>query len=113
FWKDKPGEAEDYAVRLTEGIKQSEQFLPAGPQPEFGSGHIEEIMASWKRSLDLIDGGYNRAPKFPMPNNWQYMLRYAHLTGDNGAHVAANITLQKMAFGGIYDQIGGGFARYS
>jgi hypothetical protein len=41
------------------------------------------------------------------------MLRYAHLMNDNAAHVAVQITLEKMAFGGIYDQIGGGFARYS
>ncbi len=113
FWTNKPGEAEEYAVRLTEGIRQSEQLIPVKSDAEFDVKAIREIFEVWKRSFDLVEGGYNRAPKFPLPNNWQFMLRYAHLLNDNAAHVAVNITLEKMAFGGIYDQIGGGFARYS
>ncbi|WP_079703954.1 thioredoxin domain-containing protein [Daejeonella lutea] len=113
FWKNKPDEAEEYAVRLTEGIRQSEQLIPVKSEAEFSVKDITEIFEPWKRSFDLIEGGYNRAPKFPLPNNWQFMLRYAHLMNDNSAHVAVSITLEKMAFGGIYDQIGGGFARYS
>lgn len=113
FWKNKPAEAEEYAVRLTEGIQQSERLLPVKSDTEFSKKDIREIFDIWKRSFDLVEGGYNRAPKFPLPNNWQFMLRYAHLMKDNAAHVAANITLEKMAFGGIYDQLGGGFARYS
>ena len=113
FWRNKPDEAEEYAVRLTEGIRQSEQLIPVRSDAEFGKKDIQEIFEPWKRSFDLVEGGYNRAPKFPLPNNWQFMLRYAHLMKDNAAHVAVSITLEKMAFGGIYDQIGGGFARYS
>jgi uncharacterized protein YyaL (SSP411 family) len=48
-----------------------------------------------------------------MPNNWQCLLRYAHLMKDEEVAAAAGLTLHKMAFGGIYDHIGGGFARYS
>ncbi|MGV3686857.1 MAG: thioredoxin domain-containing protein [Daejeonella sp.] len=113
FWKNKPGEAEEYAVRLTEGIRQSEQLIPVKSSKEFTTEDIREIFEPWKRSFDMVEGGYNRAPKFPLPNNWQFILRYAHLMNDNSAHVAVNITLEKMAFGGIYDHIGGGFARYS
>ncbi|MEJ7692990.1 thioredoxin domain-containing protein [Daejeonella sp.] len=113
FWKNKPNEAEEYAIRLTEGIRQSEQLIPVKSDAEFTLKDIQDIFETWKRSFDLVEGGYNRAPKFPLPNNWQFMLRYAHLMKDNAAHVAVNITLEKMAFGGIYDQIGGGFARYS
>lgn len=113
FWKTKPEEATEYAVRLTEGIKQSEQLVPVKSDVEFSKKDITEIFEPWKRSFDLVDGGYNRAPKFLMPSNWQFMLKYAHLMNDNSAHVAASITLEKMAFGGIYDHIGGGFARYS
>ena len=113
FWENKPGEAEEYAVKLTEGIRQSEQLIPVKSDVEFNIKDIHEIFEPWKRSFDLVEGGYNRAPKFPLPNNWQFMLRYAHLMKDNAAHVAVNITLEKMAYGGIYDQIGGGFSRYS
>lgn len=113
FWENKPGEAEEYAIRLTDGIRQSEQLIPVNSDTDFSKKDIEEIFESWKRSFDLVEGGYNRAPKFPLPNNWQFMLRYAHLMKDNASNVAVNITLEKMAFGGIYDQIGGGFSRYS
>jgi uncharacterized protein YyaL (SSP411 family) len=113
FWREKPDEAVAYAVRLTEGVNQTEQLVPVKEDTVFSRKDLEEIFISWKRTFDLIDGGYNRAPKFPLPNNWQFMLRYAHLMKDDAAHTAARITLQKMAFGGIYDQLGGGFARYS
>jgi uncharacterized protein YyaL (SSP411 family) len=113
FWREKPDEAVAYAVRLTEGINQTEQLVPVKEDIVFTRKDLENIFIPWKRTFDLIDGGYNRAPKFPLPNNWQFMLRYAHLMKDDAAHAAVRITLQKMAFGGIYDQIGGGFARYS
>jgi uncharacterized protein YyaL (SSP411 family) len=113
FWREKPDEAVAYAVRLTEGVNQTEQLIPVKDDVVFNKSDLEAIFNNWKRTFDLVDGGYNRAPKFPLPNNWQFMLRYAHLMKDDAAHVAVRITLQKMAFGGIYDQIGGGFARYS
>jgi len=113
FWREKPDEAVGYAVRLTEGINQAEQLIPVKEEIAFTKKDLEAIIIPWKRTFDLIDGGYNRAPKFPLPNNWQFMLRYSHLMKDDAVHVAVRVTLQKMAFGGIYDQIGGGFARYS
>lgn len=113
FWATKPEEAEGYAERLTEGIRQSDQLVALKNNEDFSKKDLIEIFEAWKRSFDLSEGGYNRVPKFPLPNNWHFMLRYACLMNDNAAHVAANITLRKMAFGGIFDQIGGGFARYS
>ncbi len=113
FWEKKPDEAIEYAVRLTEGIHQSEQLITIREETQYTKVDIKAIFEPWKRSFDMVEGGYNRAPKFPLPNNWQFMLRYAHLMKDDAAHTASRITLQKMAFGGIYDQIGGGFARYS
>lgn len=113
FWKKKPDEAIEYAVRLTDGIQQSENVIKKVGSVEYTVQDLLSIFEPWKRSFDLVDGGFNRAPKFPMPNNWQFMLRYAHLMKDDAAHTAVRVTLQKMAFGGIYDQIGGGFARYS
>lgn len=113
FWKKKPDEAIEYAVRLTDGIQQSENVIKKVGSVEYTIQDLLSIFEPWKRSFDLVDGGFNRAPKFPMPNNWQFMLRYAHLMKDDAAHTAVRVTLQKMAFGGIYDQIGGGFARYS
>ena len=113
FWNEKPEEAIGYAEKLTEGIKQSEKLTMVDDHSEFSNQDLKDIMEPWKRSFDMSEGCYNRAPKFPLPNNWQFMIRYAHLMKDDAAHVISRLTLQKMAFGGIYDQIGGGFARYS
>jgi uncharacterized protein YyaL (SSP411 family) len=113
YWQQKPDESVAYAVRLTEGINKSELLVKIAEEVEYSKADVSAIFDTWKRSFDLVEGGYNRIPKFPLPNNWQFMLRYAHLMNDDVAHTASRVTLQKMAFGGIYDQIGGGFARYS
>jgi len=54
-----------------------------------------------------------RAPKFMMPNNYQFLLRYAYQNDDKDVLEFVNLTLTKMAYGGIFDTIGGGFSRYS
>jgi hypothetical protein len=58
-------------------------------------------------------GGLDKAPKFVMPSIWLWMLRHFHLTKDENALRQLLLTLKRIAMGGIYDQIGGGFARYS
>lgn len=113
YWHEKPEDAVGYAVRLTNGINKGEQLIKVEQEYSYTQKDVSDIFDNWKRTFDLVNGGYNRAPKFPLPNNWQFMLRYAHLMKDDAAHIASRISLQKMAFGGIYDQIGGGFARYS
>ena len=113
LWLHEPEKALQYADRLTDGIRNAEKIIPNEKKEPYNYTHLREITDPWKRELDMTDGGYNRAPKFPMPNNWQFLLRYSLLTGDNATHVATLLSLEKMALGGIYDQIGGGFARYS
>ncbi|MGI4835523.1 MAG: thioredoxin domain-containing protein [Janthinobacterium lividum] len=63
--------------------------------------------------FDRERGGTNRAPKFPMPSIWRFLLRTYHITGSEAVLRQANLTLREMAWGGIYDQVGGGWARYS
>ena len=113
FYKTKPAEADEYAVRLTEGIRQYESVALVKEQQEYTKDDLEEILTNWKKYFDKTEGGLGTAPKFPMPNNWQCLMRYAHLSGDENVAGAVKLTLHKMAFGGIYDHIGGGFARYS
>jgi uncharacterized protein len=113
FYDTKPDEAEDYAVKLTEGIKQSEKLAFVAVEKEYNLNNIEEILTPWKMLFDYSEGGHNRAPKFPMPNNWAFLMKTAHLLKDEAAHVIVRLTLDKMAAGGIYDHLGGGFARYS
>ena len=113
FYKQKPAEAEEYAVKLTEGIRQYESVNFVKEEPDYTVADLELIINNWKKYFDKTEGGMGTAPKFPMPNNWICLIRYAHLSKDPEIAKAAMLTLHKMAFGGIYDHIGGGFARYS
>lgn len=79
----------------------------------FTKDEIEESFRQIISYIDFTNGGAKGAPKFPMPNIYQFLLNYHFHTKDPKALDAVTITLDKMAGGGIYDHIGGGFARYS
>lgn len=113
LWANEPDKAIQYADRLTSGIKDSEKIIPSPKEEEYTEAHLTEIIEPWKRHFDIGFGGYNRAPKFPLPNNWAFLLRYGFLEDDESVFTAVCHTLEEMSRGGIYDQIGGGFARYS
>lgn len=108
-----PTKLEEYAKNLTAGIQQSELITrnedPLETKVEFLAQKVNE----WSKYWDRKKGGPNRAPKFPLPNNYQFLLEYASLSGDQESMDFVSTTLDQMARGGIYDQIGGGFARYS
>lgn len=108
-----PVKLEEYAKNLTAGIQQSELITrnedPLETKVEFLAQKVNE----WSKYWDRKKGGPNRAPKFPLPNNYQFLLEYAFLSGDQESMDFVSTTLDQMARGGIYDQIGGGFARYS
>lgn len=113
FYTQKPAEANEYAVRLTEGIQNYETIAFVKEQPEYTKDDLLQIVNNWKQYFDREEGGMGSSPKFPMPNNWQFLMRYAYLMNDSDVAQVVTLTLKKMAFGGIYDHIGGGFARYS
>lgn len=74
---------------------------------------IATIFKKLENNFDGEWGGMKKAPKFIMPSVWSWLLRYYHLTENDAALEQLNLTLRKIARGGIYDQIGGGFSRYS
>ncbi|GGI24731.1 thioredoxin domain-containing protein [Pedobacter mendelii] len=113
LWSNEPEKAIQYAERLTSGINDSEKIVAVDIQEAYTEAHLIEIIDPWKRHFDITYGGYNRAPKFPLPNNWIFLLRYGFLKDDESVFTAVCHTLEEMSRGGIYDQIGGGFARYS
>ncbi len=113
FWKNEPDKAVAYADKLTKGIQSAESIVPVTNTVEFKIDQVKESLEIWKRSFDMHFGGYTRAPKFPLPNNWQFLLQAGFQLNDLSITTATLFTLEKMALGGIYDQIGGGFARYS
>jgi uncharacterized protein YyaL (SSP411 family) len=104
-------------------IKQAETLKRALKENIFGSitGQntllsdriLDKAGAAIISGFDGLHGGFGREPKFPQPMNLEYLLRCYHRTKDKAILDAVSFTLSKMARGGIYDQIGGGFARYS
>ncbi len=113
--KESPEKAEQQAQSLTDGVKSSElnYITPDTANPNFKLEDLNTVFTNWKQRIDYTHGGGNRAPKFPMPVGYQFLLHYNFITQNTDALKAVNITLNKMADGGIYDQVGGGFARYS
>jgi uncharacterized protein YyaL (SSP411 family) len=113
FYRANPDSAKQYADELLKGINQSEPFKIKSTEPSFSAGVLSEMVDNWRQSFDTKEGGPNRAPKFPMPNNYEFLLRYYYAVKDEKILNQVLLTLDKMAYGGIYDQLAGGFARYS
>lgn len=112
-WTNDPKKVEEYANRLQEGVAaQSVVEVPETPA-EFERKDLRRMVDAWVPTFDNVHGGPDRAPKFPMPNNYEFLLRYAWLTDDETLKRHVALTLDKMALGGINDQVGGGFSRYS
>ena len=113
FYSNNPETVIEYAEKVAQGIQQSELVAFNNEAPDFSWSDLDQTVVNWKQQFDSINGGPDRTPKFPLPNNYLFLMRYAQLKNDNPVKEYVKLTLDKMAFGGIYDQIGGGFARYS
>ncbi|MGB0933286.1 MAG: thioredoxin domain-containing protein [Lishizhenia sp.] len=103
----------EYANNLTKGIQQSELVDTPTEINPVDKEKINELVLRWSKTFDMRDGGPTRAPKFMLPNNFDFLMRYADYSNDQKVEEYVELSLDKMAMGGIYDQIGGGFARYS
>jgi uncharacterized protein YyaL (SSP411 family) len=113
--------ADAYANRRDEVLQSAESvrdYLQAAtstaiPKSTLAPELLDAAAESLKSQLDHTFGGFGGAPKFPQPMNLEVLLRRHHRTGDEESLAGVELTLQKMANGGIYDHLGGGFARYS
>ena len=103
----------DYAEKLHQGIQAISIVQNDGSVTTNQKLQLENLVTQWKKSFDWEFGGLARAPKFMMPNNYQFLLRYAHQNQDPELLEFVNLTLTKMAYGGIFDTVDGGFSRYS
>ncbi|MDX5320349.1 MAG: thioredoxin domain-containing protein [Bacteroidota bacterium] len=112
LYQNKKEEAIDYAAKLTEGIRKMDLNAQAkSTLPDHGA--LEAILVQWSKQFDWQHGGNARTPKFPLPTNFQFLLRAGQLFPESEALKMVQLTLDKMAYGGIYDQLAGGFARYA
>ncbi|UTA66416.1 thioredoxin domain-containing protein [Emticicia sp. 21SJ11W-3] len=95
-------------------FSESEKYgLQADEELSFSEEELVAVFNRMRSNFDYERGGMNRAPKFPMPSIWKFMLRYYQFTKDERALQHLNLTLDRLALGGIYDILGGGWTRYS
>lgn len=113
LFKEQPETLLEYADKLEEGIKAMDLVVLNKKGVIFKDFDFEPIVSVWSRQFDLELGGTKRAPKFMMPNNLHFLLRYAHQTENTDLIKYLDTSLTKMAYGGIFDHVNGGFSRYS
>ena len=111
-YQKQPEKVSAYAEKLTSSIEELSFFTKSNSQ-KLNIDTLKSIIHNWKKNFDYKNGGFDYSPKFPMPNNYFFLLKYGHLFKDKEVIDFVNHTLIKIANGGIYDQLGGGFSRYS
>lgn len=112
YYQNRREDAFVLAHKLSQGIKNLDVF---NAQSEASSAFqlTEPLLQRWKQQFDTVWGGYQWAPKFPLPNQWELFMLYGYLFKQHEFTQAASVTLKRMYQGGIYDHVAGGFARYS
>lgn len=103
----------DYSEQLQEGMQAISVLQNESSELDFNLEKMSHLVQKWKKSFDWEFGGMARAPKFMMPVNYEFLLDYAHQTNDDKLVEFVHLTLTKMAYGGLFDTIDGGFSRYS
>ena len=110
-WKERRNEAIESAVSVMAAIEHNESF--SGRGGELTLGLVDKIAASALGQYDPRNGGFGSQPKFPHPAMLDLLLELAVNRANGAAREAFTVTLEKMARGGVYDQLAGGFHRYS
>ncbi|MFE0137587.1 thioredoxin domain-containing protein [Streptomyces sp. NPDC059037] len=110
-WADRRDEVAEVAGKIVRDL--SERQLAFGADELPGEEELNQALLGLTRDYDATRGGFGGAPKFPPSMVVEFLLRHYARTGGEGALQMAADTCERMARGGIYDQLGGGFARYS
>jgi uncharacterized protein YyaL (SSP411 family) len=113
LYKTDPKKVTEYAQNLVKGL-HSINLIPSPEKKEtITKEAVKGAVSQWSQYFDTFLGGHKRAPKFMMPVNVDFLLHYATLFKDRNITDYVHTTLTRMAYGGIYDHLGGGFSRYS
>ncbi|NNE32091.1 MAG: thioredoxin domain-containing protein [Winogradskyella sp.] len=113
LYETNPQKVIAYAEQLTAGINKIGIINVNKKAVPFEAEQLKSFVEDLKNELDFENGGKKGAPKFPMPSSLNFLLRYSVQFEDETIQQFVMTSLTKMANGGIYDQIGGGFSRYS
>ncbi|HLH38606.1 MAG TPA: thioredoxin domain-containing protein, partial [Bryobacteraceae bacterium] len=110
-WREDPRRVEASGAQILSRLEQYANSRDSGPMP--GKDALESGYYAFRRMFDPQLGGFGGAPKFPRPSVHNFLLRYYARTGNRDALDMVLLTLREMAKGGMRDQLGGGFHRYS
>lgn len=113
IYKTQPQTILDYADKLNDGLQSLSIVSTSETEVELNMDVLDNLVSKWQKSFDLDFGGMARAPKFMMPTNYEFLLRYGYQTKNQSILDFVNLTLTKMAYGGLFDTVDGGFSRYS
>jgi uncharacterized protein YyaL (SSP411 family) len=111
LWRERRGDVGLQAERLTEALREA-SARPASTEP-LTTGLLTHALTTLRRQFDSENGGFGGAPKFPPHSTLEFLLRMHAGHGSDDALAMARLTLDRMAAGGMYDLLGGGFHRYS
>ncbi|KAA9034572.1 thioredoxin domain-containing protein [Ginsengibacter hankyongi] len=113
LYKNQKQKLEEQADHLSKGINDIENVPKNTTSVSFSAITLDDMFSTLSQRIDMDKGGTKGSMKFPMPAIWEYLLQYYYFNKNTNALKAVEITLQHMAYGGIYDQVGGGFSRYA
>jgi len=113
LFEETPEKLLEYASKLEQGVKAMNTISIPKTVSEIEKVNLKAIVSNWSESFDEHYGGIGRAPKFMMPGNLSFLWRFGYFQKDKKISAFVENTLTKMAYGGIFDHINGGFSRYS
>lgn len=101
------------AEKLLAGVQEIDKVIDVSPEIEFEAEDLQKIGMDFISNIDFQLGGLKSSQKFPLPSNYDFLLKYAYKFPESRAIEAVEITLGAMMSGGIYDHVEGGFSRYT
>ena len=113
LYNNDPEKAAEYSDMVAQGIADANLVEPAKDTLSLTKETLKSSIENWRLNWDTKEGGDKGTQKFMIPTNLSFLLDYALVTNDDSAKLHVKNTLDKMAMGGIYDHVGGGFYRYS
>ena len=112
LYKEQPEKLVEYAEQLAKGM-QATQLVELASEAENELEDLKPIIFKLESNFDWKYGGTKHVPKFIIPSNFEFLLKYSELNNAQKLKEFTNLSLQKISYGGIYDHVDGGFSRYS
>lgn len=113
MYSNDPNTVIEYGNKMKSGLSEMVELNKNANGHSFSPSDLEDVLVPWMRSWDSQWGGMNRAPKFPMPSNYHYLLRYGVLSNQVAVQDFVHLSIERMSYGGLYDFVHGGFTRYA